>query len=179
MGKRKVRRGYKDSLFRMVFREKKELLSLYNAINGTNYDDPDELVVTTIEDVLYMGRKNDVAFLIEDVMNLYEHQSSWNPNMPLRGLLYITMLYQGFIEQNHLDIYSSSLLKLPVPRYIVFYNGTSDEPDEQELRLSDSFVKQDNQSCLECRATVLNINYGRSKELLEACRKLYTLKGIP
>ena len=140
MGKRKVRRGYKDSLFRMVFREKKELLSLYNAINGTNYDDPD---------------------------------------MPLRGLLYITMLYQGFIEQNHLDIYSSSLLKLPVPRYIVFYNVTSDEPYEQELRLSDSFVKQDNQSCLECRATVLNINYGRSKELLEACRKLYTLKGIP
>ena len=127
MGKRKVRRGYKDSLFRMVFREKKELLSLYNAINGTNYDDPDELVVTTIEDVLYMGRKNDVSFLIEDVMNLYEHQSSWNPNMPLRGLLYITMLYQGFIEQNHLDIYSSSLLKLPVPRYIVFYNVTSDE----------------------------------------------------
>ena len=81
MGKRKVRRGYKDSLFRMVFREKKELLSLYNAINGTNYDDPDELVVPTIEDVLYMGRKNDVSFLIEDVMNLYEHQSSWNPNM--------------------------------------------------------------------------------------------------
>ena len=100
MGKMAARRNYKDSLFRMVFREKRELLSLYNAINGTDYDDPEELIVTTIEDVLYMGRKNDVSFLIDDVMNLYEHQSSWNPNMPLRGLLYISMLYQGFIEQN-------------------------------------------------------------------------------
>ena len=100
MGKRKVRRGYKDSLFRMVFREKKELLSLYNAINGTNYDDPDELVVTTIEDVLYMGRKNDVSFLIEDVMNLYEHQSSWNPNMPLRGTaVYYHALSRGSLSR--------------------------------------------------------------------------------
>ena len=73
MGKMAARRSYKDSLFRMVFREKGELLSLYNAINGTDYDDPEELIVTTIEDVLYMGRKNDVSFLIDDVMNLYEH----------------------------------------------------------------------------------------------------------
>ena len=114
------RRNYKDSLFRMVFREKKELLSLYNAINGTAYEDPEELIVTTIEDVLYMGRKNDISFLIKDVMNLYEHQSSVNPNMALRGLIYISMLYQGYIEQNNLDIYSSTLLKLPTPKYLVF-----------------------------------------------------------
>ena len=123
-----LRRNYKDSLFRMVFREKKELLVLYNAINGTAYEDPEELVVTTIEDVLYMGRKNDISFLIKDVMNLYEHQSSVNPNMPLRGLIYISMLYQGYIEQNNLDIYSSTLLKLPTPKYLVFYNGTKAEP---------------------------------------------------
>lgn len=141
MGKKLARRNYKDSLFRMVFREKRALLSLYNAMNGTQYEDPDELVVTTIEDVLYMGCKNDISFLIKDVMNLYEHQSSVNPNMPLRGMIYISMLYQGYIEQNHLDIYSSTLLKLPTPKYIVFYNGTKDEPDRRELRLSDSFVK--------------------------------------
>ena len=167
------RRNYKDSLFRMVFREKKELLSLYNAINGTAYEDPEELIVTTIEDVLYMGRKNDISFLIKDVMNLYEHQSSVNPNMPLRGLIYISMLYQGYIEQNNLDIYSSTLLKLPTPKYLVFYNGTKAEPDRQELRLSDSFVKQEEQPDLECRAVVLNINYGHNKKLMEACRKLY------
>ena len=167
------RRNYKDSLFRMVFREKKELLSLYNAINGTAYEDPEELIVTTIEDVLYMGRKNDISFLIKDVMNLYEHQSSVNPNMPLRGLIYISMLYQGYIEQNNLDIYSSTLLKLPTPKYLVFYNGTKAEPDRQELRLSDSFIKREEQPDLECRAVVLNIKYGHNKKLMEACRKLY------
>ena len=173
MAKRSAKRSCKDSLFRMVFREKKELLSLYNAINGTMYEDPEELVVTTIEDVLYMGRKNDISFLIKDVMNLYEHQSSVNPNMPLRGLIYISMLYQGYIEQNNLDIYSSTLLKLPTPKYLVFYNGTKEEPDRQELRLSDSFIKQEEQPDLECRAVMLNINYGHNKELMEACRKLY------
>ena len=173
MSKASVRRSYKDSLFRMIFKEKRELLSLYNAINGTSYQDPDELIVTTIEDVLYMGRKNDVSFLIEDVMNLYEHQSSLNPNMPLRGLLYIAMLYQGFIEQNNLDVYSGALLRLPSPKYLVFYNGAKEEPDRRELRLSDSFVKQENPPVLECRAVMLNINYGHNKELMEACRKLY------
>ena len=173
MGKRSAKRNYKDSLFRMVFREKKELLSLYNAINGTMYEDPEELVVTTIEDVLYMGRKNDISFLIKDVMNLYEHQSSVNPNMPLRGLIYICMLYQGYLEQNNLDIYSSTRLRLPTPKYLVFYNGTKEEPDRRELRLSDSFIKQEEPPDLECRAVMLNINYGHNKELMEACRKLY------
>lgn len=173
MGKKSARRNYKDSLFRMIFREKKELLSLYNAINGTAYEDPEELVVTTIEDVLYMGCKNDISFLIKNVMNLYEHQSSVNPNMPLRGLIYVSMLYQGYIEQNNLDIYSSALLKIPAPRYLVFYNGTKEEPDRLELRLSDSFIKKEDPPALECRAVMLNINYGHNQELMKACRKLY------
>ena len=111
--------------------------------------------------------------MIKDVMNLYEHQSSVNPNMPLRGLIYISMLYQGYIEQNNLDIYSSTQLRLPAPKYLVFYNGTKAEPDRRELRLCDSFVKQEEQPDLECRAVVLNINYGHNKKLMEACRKLY------
>ena len=110
MTNEKITRSYKDSLFRIVFREKKELLDLYNAINGTDYNDPDALIVTTIENVIYMGLKNDVSFLIEDVMNLYEQQSSWNPNMPLRGLFYFSNIYQGYIAEHHLDIYSSTLL---------------------------------------------------------------------
>ncbi len=99
MSKTTVNRNYKDTLFRMVFREKKELLSLYNAINGTHYEDPEELTITTIENALYMGFKNDVSFIIEDVMNLYEGQSSWNPNMPLRRLFYISSLYQGYLSR--------------------------------------------------------------------------------
>ncbi len=173
MSKTAVNRNYKDTLFRMVFREKKELLSLYNAINGTHYEDPEELTITTIENALYMGFKNDVSFIIEDVMNLYEGQSSWNPNMPLRGLFYISSLYQGYLKRNHLDLYSSVQLKLPMPQYIVFYNGSKEEPDRQVLRLSDSFTKNGKEACLECTAIVLNINYGRNKELLNTCSKLH------
>ena len=173
MAEENVVRNYKDSLFRMVFREKAELLSLYNAMNGTSYDDPEDLTVTTIEIVLYMGLKNDISFLIEDVMNLYEGQGSWNPNMPLRGLFYFSMIYQGYIRQNQLDIYSSTLLKLPSPRYVVFYNGLKEEPDRQDLKLSDSFIKTDGSPCLECTAQVININFGRNEELMEACRKLH------
>ena len=172
MEKTKTRRSYKDSLFRMVFREKKELLSLYNAINGTDYDDPEALTVTTIEDALYIRIKNDISFLIENVMNLYEEQSSWNPNMPLRGLFYFSNIYQGYVGQNHLDIYSRKQLRLPQPRYIVFYNGVKKEPDRQELRLSDSFIRSDGQPSLECIAQVININYGQNQELMEACKKL-------
>ena len=95
------------------------------------------------------------------------HQSSWNPNMPLRGLIYINMVYQGYIAQHHLDLYSSTLLKLPTPRYIVFYNGTGNEPDQQELRLSDSFIQQDGSYYLECRATVLKREREQNAQILQ------------
>ena len=109
-------RTYKDSLFRMIFQDREALLSLYNAINGTHYEDSQELIITTLKNAIYLGWKNDVSFLIEDVLNLYEHQSTGNPNMPLRGLFYIASLLRGYIKKNALDPYSSVLLKLPTPR---------------------------------------------------------------
>ena len=173
MGNGTVRRTYKDSLFRMVFREKGELLTLYNAINGTSYENPDDLEITTIDDVLYLGLKNDISFLIKEYMNLYEGQSTWNPNMPLRGVFYISQLYQAYVRKNHLNIYSAKQIKLPAPRYVVFYNGTREEPDRPILRLTDAFIKREETPCLECIALVLNINFGKNRELMEACRKLY------
>ena len=84
-----ARRDYKDSVFRMLFRDRTNLLSLYNAVNQTSYTDPEELTVITLENAVYMNMKNDVAFLMDFRLNLYEHQSTWNPNMLLRDLIYV------------------------------------------------------------------------------------------
>ena len=92
-----INRQYKDRLFKRIFRDKKDLLELYNAMNDTNYSNPEEIEVNTLEGVVYMGMKNDVSFLFTEVLNLYEHQSTFNPNLPLRGLLYFAKLYQKII----------------------------------------------------------------------------------
>ena len=136
-----INREHKSTLFALVFSDAKDALSLYNAMNGTAYDNPDDLEFNTLENVVYMGMKNDVSFLFRADMNLYEAQSTWNPNMPLRGVFYLAALYKGYVASHGLDIYSSVRLTLPAPRYVVFYNGTKEQPDRQELRLSDSFVK--------------------------------------
>lgn len=166
----KVNKRYKDRLFRLAFGTKKKLLELYNAVNNSHYTDPDELEITTMDDAVYMGMKNDTAFLLDDILNLYEHQSTFNPNMPVRGLFYLADLYRKFIEAKKLNTYGSKLIKLPVPRYIIFYNGQTEEPDRLELKLSDAFqgsARED--ACLELKALLLNINLGHNKELMERC----------
>ena len=170
----RVNRKYKDSLFRKIFSDRKDLLDLYNALNGTQYTDEEELTVTTLEDVIYISIKNDVSFLLGGTMNLYEHQSSYNPNMPIRGLLYLARLYQNYIDDCEINVFSPVLKHLPSPKFIVFYNGSRDEPDQKLLRLTDAFAEEGapEESCLECCATMLNINYGHNYELMEKCRRL-------
>lgn len=173
MEKIRVKRAYKDKLFRFLFKEKKDLLELYNAINGTAYQDEEALEITTLEDVVYIGMKNDTSFIINSVMNLYEHQSSLNPNMPLRGLFYFSKLYSAYIVANDLNQYGDKKILLPAPRYIVFYNGIQERKDSMEIRLSDSFIKSDPQKdSVEIKAMMLNINIGHNKRLLEQCKKL-------
>ncbi len=128
----KLNTKYKDRLFRLIFREKKELLELYNALNESNYTNPEDLKITTIEDVVYMGMKNDLSFIIGDEMNLYEHQSTFCPNLPLRGLFYFSSLYKAYVEPIKHRLYSTSELKIPFPQYIVFYNGIEIKPERRE-----------------------------------------------
>lgn len=170
----RVRRTFKDSLFRMAFQGKEELLSLYNAVNDSNYTNADDLEINTLDDVMYMGMKNDVSFLFCSYLNLYEAQSTYNPNMPLRGFLYFGDLIKGLLEMRHMDIYSAAQLKLPMPKFIVFYNGLREEPERKILRLSDSFEgRADEEPALECTAVMLNINYGHNRELMEKCQVLH------
>lgn len=177
----KVNREFKSDLFCMVFQSKKDALSLYNAVNSSDYQDEDALEFNTLEDAIYLSVKNDISFLIGGTMNLYEHQSTYNPNMPMRGFLYLARLYDQYIEMNGINLYTSALRTLPAPRYLVFYNGTQDAPDRTILRLSDAFAgaplspnKREEMSapCLECITVMLNINYGHNKELMQKCRKL-------
>ena len=172
----KENREHKSTLFCKVFENKEHLLDLYNCVNNTTYQNPDDLEVNTLENVVYITMKNDLSFLIDCNMNLYEQQSTFNPNMPLRGLLYFAQLYNKYIAKHNVNLYSSAVQKIPVPKYIVFYNGTKEQPDEQILLLSDLFLKQNVHQhvdgCLECEARMLNINYGKNRELLENCRRL-------
>ena len=165
-----INRTYKDRLFKIIFEDKKELLSLYNALTGKNYQNPDELEINTIDDVIYMHLKNDMSFILDDWQNLFEQQSTFNPNQPLRGFFYFADLYK--VKYFDKKIYSTRLLKIPTPQYIVFYNGTANMPDKKELRLSDAFQQPTEQPDIEVVAHMLNINYGHNKELMERCRKL-------
>lgn len=173
--KHPVNRAHKDRLFRLVFQEKKDLLALYNAVNGTDYRNPEDLTITTLEDAVFLGVKNDLSFIIGATLNLYEHQSTWNGNMPLRGLIYFASLYQEFAEQNEYSLYGRRMISLPFPQYLVFYNGEEDEPGQIELSLSDAFQKpeKDLLPSVDCRVRILNINRGHNRELMEKCRRLW------
>lgn len=172
--KRKANVQYKDTLFKKLFGQNKEnALSLYNAINGTNYTMDDDFEYTMMEDVVYMKSKDDVSFLVGTSLNLYEHQSTYNPNMPLRGFLYFSDLYRKMIQGNE-RIYSPSILKIPNPKFIVFYNGeTSKMTNEVEkLKLSDAFFERDDTGEFEWTATMININLEHNSELFQKCQAL-------
>ena len=166
----KMNSKYKDTMFRLLFREKKELLSLYNATNGTSYENEDELEVNTLENAIYMNMKNDISFVFDLELNLYEHQSSTNPNMPLRDLFYVSRVLQNLTKEDNL--YGKMKVKIPTPRFIVFYNGMEEMPERMEYRLSDLFEKPVKEPELELRITVLNINPGKNEPVLENCRTL-------
>lgn len=165
-----VKRDYKSSLFTMIYSDKNELLKLYNAVAGTNYEDPELLTITTLDNAIYMAMKNDVSFIIDCRLSLYEHQSTYNPNMPLRFLLYLADMYSSLTSGKNL--YGTKKVLIPPPNFIVFYNGVDEEPDYQILKLSDLYEIKSDRISLELLVDMLNINHGHNKELLDACKSL-------
>ena len=165
-----VNRNYKDTVFRMLFSDWKNLLSLYNAISGAHYDNPEMLEIVTLENAIYMGMKNDLAFIIDTDLFLYEHQSTYNPNMPLRDLFYISSEYQKLVDKK--SLYSSILQKIPAPQFIVFYNGTEKRKDSWVNHLSEAFENLPGNPKLELEVLTININEGHNEELMEHCQTL-------
>ena len=168
-----INRENKDRLFKFIFgneAHKEWTLSLYNALNGTDYGNTDDLEFTTIGTVLYMGMNNDVSFLLYGTMEMYEQQSTFNPNMPARFLIYAGMVYSRYISdrKNEINLYSRRQMHLPVPRLMVFYNGQKNAADRTVLSLADAFP-EGSKSDIDVRVTMLNINYGHNRELMERC----------
>ncbi|MBQ1171779.1 MAG: hypothetical protein IIX48_04165 [Lachnospiraceae bacterium] len=160
----------KDIVFRLIFGNNKEaLLQLYNALNKTKYTDPNELRIVTLDNAIYISMKNDLAFLLVGTINMYEHQSTVNPNMPVRFMIYLAQEYQMFVESASSSLYGNKLIPLPPPQCVVFYNGTEETPDEYELRLSSAFCNQDVKPAAEVIVRVVNINYGHNEYLMQGC----------
>ena len=163
-------RNYKDTVFRMLFSDRKNLLSLYNAVNQRDYKNPEDLEIITLENAIYMGMKNDLAFIMDTNLYLYEHQSTYNPNMPLRDLFYICSEYQKLVDKK--SLFSSTLQKIPAPNFIEFYNGSTVIADCTELRLSSAFEYLTGEPKLELIVTVLNVNEGHNADLMQHCSML-------
>ena len=172
-----IKREYKDRLFKLIFgREeyKEATLDLYNAITGSNFTDTEELKINTIEDAVYCSMHNDVSFIIAETINLFEHQSSYSPNIPMRMLLYVSKLYSKMLDANPLmkkKMYTHSQVVFPTPKFYVFFNGPENEPEQTILEISKNF-KDGNNSDLQLKATMYNINYGKNRELKSNCSAL-------
>ena len=164
-------RTYKSTIFIRLLEDKGKLLQVYNALNGTHYTDPDLLEINTLENAIYMAMKNDVSFLIDSRLYLYEHQSTYSPNLPLRMLLYLADLYAGMTEDKNL--YGRKLVQIPPPQFIIFYNGQEERPDTQILRLSDMYAAEEESHKMDLEAKMLNINAGHNPEFMDACQILW------
>lgn len=198
---------YKSRLFSFIFgrAENKEwTLSLYNAIRGTSHGNPADITINTIEDVVYLGMKNDLSILVSEAVNLYksvelyEQQSTLNPNMPVREFMYAGKIYDKFLYEFKLNRYGTRLIPLPIPKLVVFYNGLDDQEDDVTLRLSDAFKQEIRNSLnarkkkltedeldaeveriyrqadpdIQVKVRMVNINYGHSMGILDSCRPL-------
>lgn len=163
-------RNHKDNVFCLLYREKKHLLSLYNAVNGTSYEKEDELEVVTLDGAIFLKMKNDAAFVIDSTLNLYEQQASVNPNMALRNLYYVAEELKKIAPPGML--YRRKRAEIPAPRFVVFYNGAEKQPERQTYRLSDMYMRREEEPELELKVTVINVNRGHNGELLEKCESL-------
>ena len=149
-------RQYKDNVFCLLYRDKNNLLDLYNGLNDTNYTNVDDLTVTTLKGGVYMKYKNDASFVFGQDLYMFEQQSSRNPNMPLRFLHYLSDVYRQMYTNS--DLHRSTLLKIPVPHFVTFYNGKQPLAAESILRLSDMYEKKIDYPELKLMVRVININ---------------------
>ena len=163
-------REFKSDVFSMLMEDKRNALQVYNALNGSSHEDPEMVEMHTLEKGISLSVRNDAAFIIDMELNIYEHQSSYNTNMPLRALIYFTTILKGIVKNK--DLFSGHTITIPTPHFAVFYNGLKDRPEREVLKLSASYAKPTDQPELELVCTVYNINPNKDKGLLKRCSVL-------
>ena len=160
-------REYKSDVFSMLMEDSANALEVYNALNGTNLTDPEAIEIRTLDKGVSLSVRNDAAFIVDAALSIYEHQSTVCPNMPVRNLIYYSTIVAKILKDK--NIYGRGRVRIPVPKFVVFYNGDEDQPEEYYMKLSDSFAKKTDNPELELVCKVYNINYGRNEQLLEKC----------
>jgi hypothetical protein len=160
-------REYKSDVFSMLMEDKRNALQVYNAVNGSDYEDPELVEICSLDRGISLTIRNDAAFVVDANLSVYEHQSTVCPNMPLRSLIYVTEILKPIVKEG--DIFSNRILKIPTPKFAVFYNGTKEEPEQYEMKLSDAYEHPTDRPELELICKVYNINKGKNRELLENC----------
>ncbi|MCR5672521.1 MAG: hypothetical protein K6F87_02265 [Lachnospiraceae bacterium] len=164
-------REYRSDVFSMLMEDKNNALQVYNALNGSSYADPEQVEIVSLRSGISLSIRNDAAFIVDMNLNIYEHQSSYNPNMPIRSLVYFAEYLREMIKNK--DLLGSRLIKIPTPHFAVFYNGPADRPEREVLRLSASYEKPTDKPELELICTMYNINPDKDREMLSKCRVLY------
>ncbi|MBQ4259194.1 MAG: hypothetical protein IJB84_02890 [Lachnospiraceae bacterium] len=165
-----VKWDHKSRMFTMIFSRKEELLELYNAVSGKHYTNPEALEINTLENAIYMSMSNDLSFIIDSRLSLYEHQSTYCPNLPIRFFQYLSDIYSPMIKDK--NIYGTKKIMLPAPHFIVFYNGLQQREEIEVLKLSDLYEVQEEEVHLELKVVMININRGNNQKLMDTCRTL-------
>ena len=172
-------REYKSDVFSMLMQDKERALALYNVMNKSSYKNPEDVEIKTLDGGISLSIRNDASFIVDGRLSIYEHQSTVCQNMPIRSLIYFTVIIQGLLNERDendrkvgRNIYGRRLVKIPAPQFKVFYNGDEDQPEYYELRLSDSYEKKTDNPQLELKCDVYNINYGKNKAIRESCKWL-------
>ncbi len=165
-------REYKSDVFSMLLEDRARALDVYNAMAGTAYTDPEIIEIHTLESGVSLTVHNDASFVVsmDSVLNIYEHQSTYNPNMPLRELIYFVTIIKKLVENRYL--LSHKLVKIPTPKFAVFYNGDKNRPECEVLKLSDAYENQSGEPQLELICTVYNINPGNNEDLKKRSQTL-------
>ena len=165
-------REYKSDVFSMLLEDRARALDVYNAMAGTAYTNPEIIEIHTLESGVSLTVHNDASFVVsmDSVLNIYEHQSTYNPNMPLRELIYFVTIIKKLIENRYL--LSHKLVKIPTPKFAVFYNGGETRPEREVLKLSDAYENQSDEPQLELMCTVYNINPGNNEDLKKRSQTL-------